>query len=242
MSKNRTFFHGYLVLNRDLDPRALAEMVRVLEWSSRNMATPHMLHYILEIEDEDIFDTNRFIQRFKEKFVSLMRERNRLHNKKPECKRKRTKLPKLQLIYSIEMKNKAMPGDEVFIPYLHLHLMVIVDTDNRRYSFDEVNIQAIRALSRINGLESLWFNEKTRKFYKDNKLVSRGFLKWRDKKSTIKASEEFPNLKWHDLKTELEDAICRASYLCKRDQKKYLPEKFNRGNSFGHTRPPREIA
>jgi hypothetical protein len=48
-------------------------------------------------------------------------------------------------------------------------------------------------------------------------------------------------LEWHDLKTELDDAICRASYLCKLDQKDLLPDEFKRGNSFGHTRPP-EVA
>jgi len=73
---------------------------------------------------------------------------------------------------------------------------------------------------------------------KDNRKRPIGFLKQRNKKTSIKIGE-FKDLKWHDLKTELDDAICRASYLCKLDQKDLLPDEFKRGNSFGHTRPPR---
>lgn len=235
--KGLGFFRGYLILNREMDRRNLIETIRVLEWCSQNMATPIMLHYVLEIEDEDLFDTNRFVQRFKEKLYSFFRERNRIRNK--EGKRKR-KLPDLQLIYSVEMKNRLLfESSDVFVPYLHLHLMVVIDTDHNRYHFDEINIQITRALSRINGLESLWFNPTTFTFLKEARSMRYGFLKMRNSKTSIKATSNFNELKWHDLKTELDDAICRASYLCKLDQKIDLPEKFNRGNSFGHTRPPR---
>jgi len=235
--KGLEFFRGYLILNREMDRRNLIEIIRILEWCSQNMATPIMLHYVLEIEDEDLFDTNRFVQRFKEKLYSFFRERNRIRNK--EGKRKR-KLPDLQLIYSVEMKNRLLfKSSDVFVPYLHLHLMVVIDTDHNRYHFDEINIQITRALSRINGLESLWFNPTTFMFLKEARSMRYGFLKMRNSKTSIKATSNFNELKWHDLKTELDDAICRASYLCKLDQKIDLPEKFNRGNSFGHTRPPR---
>jgi hypothetical protein len=65
-----------------------------------------------------------------------------------------------------------------------------------------------------------------------------GFLKFSNKKTSIKVGVLL-DLKWHDLKTELDDAICRASYLFKLDQKDLLPDEFKRGNSFGHTRPPK---
>lgn len=240
LPKGLGFFRGYLILNREIDRRNLIETIQILEWCSLNMATPIMLHYVLEIEDEGLFDTNRFVQRFKEKLSSFFRERNQIRNKQPECKRKRTKLPDLQLIYTVEMKNKLLfKGSDVFAPYLHLHLMVVIDTDHNRYDFDEINIQINRALSRINGLESLWFDPVNFTFLKEARSMRYGFLKMRNSKTSIKATSNFKELKWHNLKTELEDAICRASYLCKLDQKVDLPEKFNRGNSFGHTRPPR---
>ena len=72
-----------------------------------------------------------------------------------------------------------------------------------------------------------------------------GFLRYRDCKSTIQAQDaskaengNFINKYGHDLKTEFNDAMIRASYLCKSEQKDLLPDELKR-YSFGHTRPSR---
>lgn len=224
--KGREIYAGYRILNRDFDRRNLDTVIKILSWCSRNYQTPRMMHFSLEIEDCDLFDTDGFIQRFKEKFKSYIRDRNRVRNK--TASNKRTKLPNVQVIYSIETK---MLGAYF---YNHIHLMIIVDTLHKQYGRLEIPIAINRALSAINGLESLYFDSNKGTFFKDSIKKDSGFLKYRNEKSSVKIGT-FKQLCWHDLKTELPDAVCRASYMCKLDQKDLLPEKFS--NSFGHTRP-----
>lgn len=228
--KSRDVFRGYPILNRDFDRRNLSSVIDLISWSSSNLKTPKMMHFVLEIEDPDVFDTNRFCQRFKEKLFSCLRERNRERNKKTTPRR--TKLPNIELFFSIESKYIR----ESPLPYLHLHLMVIFDTNHNDYGYKELSIAVTRALSNIPGLESLAFDPKRTIFLKGSYELKYGFLKFRNEKSSVRVGS-FKNLYWHDLKTELADAVCRASYLCKLDQKEMLPIKFQRGNSFGHTRP-----
>lgn len=227
--KGREYYAGYRVLNRDFDRRNLDEVIKILKWSSQNMRTPKMMHFVLEIEDCDLFETDGFIQKFKEKFKSYIRQWNRERNKGK--KDKRTKIPDLQLIYTVEAKML----DEYYL-YNHLHVMVMIDTNYNKYSYKELMIAVTRTLSSINGLESLYFDSSKSIFLKGAEKKDYGFLKYRNKNSSVKVGT-FKDLYWHDLKTELLDAVCRASYLCKLDQKDLLPEKFKRGNSFGHTRP-----
>lgn len=229
--KTRETYAGYRVLNRDFDRRNLDAVIKILSWASRSMSTPKMLHFVLEIEDPDLFETDGFSQRFKEKFNSFIRQRNRIRNKTVSPKRK--KLPDIQLIFSLESKYLiSAPG----VPYNHLHLMVVIDTNHNDYGHRELIIAINRSLSSILGLESLSFDENKAIFWNGPITSEYGFLKFRNEKSSIKIGT-FKQLYWHDLKTELADAVCRASYLCKLDQKELLPEKFQRGNSFGHTRP-----
>lgn len=228
VKKGRGIYAGYKILNRDFDRRNLDSVISVLTWSAKNMRTPKMMHFILEISDVDLFETNGFIQRFKEKFKSYIRERNRDRNK--TAKDKRIKLAEVQLIYSIESK---MLGEYC---YNHLHLMVIIDTNHNSYGRNELAIAVTRSLSSINGLESLSFDSLRGTFYSGADKRDSGFLKYRNENSSVKIGT-FKQLCWHDLKTELPDAVCRASYMCKLDQKDLLPYKFQRGNSFSHTRP-----
>lgn len=226
--KGREIYAGYRILNRDFDRRNLDAVIKVLTWSSQSMQKPKMMHFVLEIEDYDLFQTDGFVQSFKEKFNLYIRQRNRERNN--TAINKRVKLPEIQLIYSIEAK---MLGDYF---YNHLHLMVIVDTNHNDYGRNELAIAINRALSAIHGLESLHFDSDRGTFFKDSYKRDSGFLKYRNENSSVKVGT-FKQLCWHDLKTELPDAVCRASYMCKLDQKDLLPEKFKRGNSFGHTRP-----
>ena len=233
VKKGREIYAGYRILNRDFDRRNLDAAINILKWSKQNMRTPRMLHFALEIEDCDLFETDGFIQKFKEKFKSYIRQRNRERNK--ARKDKRTKLPYLQIIYAVEAK---MLGEYL---YNHLHVMVVIDTNHNAYGYKELMIAVTRTLSSIHGLESLYFDATQTIFLKGAERKPSGFLKYRNENSSVKIGT-FKELHWHDLKTELLDAVCRASYLCKLDQKDLLPEKFKRGNSFGHTRPKTIVA
>ena len=76
----------------------------------------------------------------------------------------------------------------------------------------------------------------------DGYTFGEGFLKFRDKASTIYADDAtFHDIRCHDLKAEFKDAVIRASYLCKSSQKKELPERYQGSNNqtFGGTRKPR---
>lgn len=231
VKKEREFFSGYLTLNRDFDRRNLEQVIHIASWCSNNMKTPKMLHYVVEIEDELLFNSRRFTQSLKEKFTSQIKA----YNKERASDGKSQKpIPPMHIVFSIESKylKPSIP-----VPYLHIHVLVFIDTLHNLYGFDEINICINKSLSKIHGLESLWFNDESKGFHKEDKKMYLGFFKKRQKKTSIKVGE-VEEWRWHDLKAELDDAICRASYLCKLDQKDLLPDEFKRGNSFGHTRPP----
>lgn len=232
-------FFGFLKLRRDLDRRNFQAAIGILSWCKDNMRAPRMLHYVVGIDDFMLFKTNGFVQRLKEKFASAMLEENKRRNK-IEGLRKRNDVPEIQVIYSIESKkilSDFQNPDSALIDYLHIHLLVIVDIGHRRFGPNEINIALNKALSKIQGLESLHIDpDDGVTFWNGPRKMPLGFLKLRNEKTTIHVGS-IRDKKWHDLNIELEDAVCRASYLCKLDQKDNLPIEFNRGNSFGHTRP-----
>lgn len=239
ISEARSSFSGFLKLRRDLDRRNFQAVIGILSWCKENMRAPRMLHYVVGIDDFMLFKTNGFVQRLKEKFASSMLEENKRRNK-IEGLRKRSDIPEIQVIYSIESKKILSdfqnPGSAL-IDYLHVHLLVIVDIGHRRFGPNDINIALNKALSKIQGLESLHIDpEDGVTFWNGPRKMPIGFLKLRNEKTTIHVGR-FINKKWHDVKIEFDDAVCRASYLCKLDQKGNLPIEFNRGNSFGHTRP-----
>lgn len=232
-------FCGFLKLRRNLDRRNFQSVIKVLSWCQKNMLAPRMLHYVVGLEDFMLFQTNGFVQRLKEKFASAMLEENKRRNK-IEGFRKRNDVPGIQVIYSIESKKihaEFQNPDSELIDYLHIHLLVVVDIGHRRFGPNEINIALNKALSKIQGLESLHVDpDDGVTFWNGARKMPLGFLKLRSEKTTIYVGS-IRDKKWHDLKIELADAVCRASYLCKLDQKDNLPIEFNRGNSFGHTRP-----
>lgn len=234
-------FSGFLKLRRDLDRRNFQAVIKILSWCRENMREPRMLHYVVAIDDFMLFQTNGFMQRLKEKFASSMIEENTRRNK-IAGRRKRNYVPEIQVIYSIESKKihaEFQNPDSALIDYVHIHLLIIVDIEHRRFGPNEINIALNKALSKIQGLESLHVDpDDGVTFWNGARKMPLGFLKLRNEKTTIHFGS-FINKKWHDLKVEFDDAVCRASYLCKLDQKDNLPIEFNRGNSFGHTRPPR---
>lgn len=231
--KDREFFKDFLILRKDFDRRNLEQVIYIASWCRNNMKKPRMMHFALEIDEQIAkFNSRRFTQSLKEKFASQIKGYNKGRalegkNKKP--------VPPMHIVFSIESKY-LKPYDP--FPYLHIHVLVFIDILHNLYSPKELSICITKALSEIHGLEKLDFRESETIFYKDNKKRPFGFLKFRNKNTSIKVGE-FIDLRWHDLKAEFDDAICRASYLCKLDQKDLLPDEFKRGNSFGHTRPPR---
>lgn len=231
--KEREFFKDFLTLRKDFDRRNLEQVIHIASWCSMNMKTPKMLHYVVQIEGGwEKFNSRRFTQSLKEKFTSQIKA----YNKERVTNRKSKKaIPPVHIVFSIESKYLKRSDP---IPYLHIHVLVFIDTLHNLYGFNELNICINKALSKIHGLESLEFNDEDKGFRKNDRKMYLGFFKKRQKKTSIKVGE-VEEWRWHDLKTELDDAICRASYLCKLDQKDLLPDEFKRGNSFGHTRPPR---
>lgn len=246
-----------LMLNKVLNYNNKVAMLKVLARAKETFERPKMMHFIFSFDLQD-FETDGLCQRFKECFSSEIRALNkgrkktnaslRLENKLEmehcritgdEFKRKGLLkirgIPNVEIIYSVEAKipttkrKFALTKNTKVEPvYYHVHFMLICDVKKaNEYSHTEIKICTNNALTRIKGVQDL--NDVNDRY---------GFLKLRDKRSTIKVGGEFKSLYWHDLHSEYEDAIIRASYLTKVEQKELLPEKFF-NNSFGHTRAPR---
>lgn len=246
-----------LMLNKELNYNNKVAMLKVLARAKETFERPKMMHFIFSFSTQD-FETDGFCQRFKECFSSEIRVLNkgrkntngslRLENKleMERCKitgikfkrknlLKNRDIPNIEIIYSIEAKILApkrklalRKNHKVDAVYYHVHFMLICDVKKaNHYSYTEIKICTNNALTRIKGVQDL--NDVNARY---------GFLKLRDKRSTIKVGDEFKSLYWHDLHSEYEDAIIRASYLTKVEQKELLPEKFF-NNSFGHTRASR---
>lgn len=247
------------MLNRDMSYLNKVAMLKVLSRSRDNFLSPRMMHFVVGF-DINTFETDRLCQRFKEAFESEVRRLNK--PRKPENKRRKDSnainkieakekgtvykkqhllrersIPNIELIYSVEAKipkknnsMKPLRKNLLMKPevYYHIHIMLICDVGHNAYSHTEIKMCTNNALARIEGLQSL--SEVNNRY---------GFLKQRDKRTTVKAEGKFLSLYWHDLKLEYEDAVIRASYLCKLEQKSLLPERYA-NNSFGHTRVRRQ--
>lgn len=212
--------------------RQLNQVIKMAEWCAENMRTPRMMHFICELDTEgyEVFISRRFCQNFRRQFIRELKQydaEERLHL----LNRRKRKLPPFHMIYSIEAKylNKTDPQ-----PYIHIHILLFIDILHKAYNAKEISIMATKALSSIRGIKSLYFDHDNKVFIDQNKKLASGFLKYRVDNPKVLGT--IKNHNWHDLKTELDDAICRASYLCKTEQKVYLPPELNRNNSFGHTR------
>lgn len=243
------------MLNKSLNYNNKVAMLKVLARAKANFEAPRMMHFIFGFSPNS-FETDGFCQKFKECFYSEIRalnkgrpqvnaERRKINKENIllDAKSKRISLlktrpiPDVELIYSIEAKEiKSRESQTVLFRkkpigkkiYYHVHLMLICDVGKAKYySQTEIKMCTNKALSRIGGVQDL-----------SSVSVRYGFLKMRDKRSKIKACDEYLSAYWHDLHEEYEDAIIRASYLTKVEQKELLPAKFF-NNSFGHTRTPR---
>lgn len=199
------------------------------------------MHHVVEIVDYNLFKSIRFMENFKSNFNKAIKELNKNREKETPNLRVR-KLPKIQVFFSIEHKLITGIDDEGNTidsfgkvafkrDYHHIHLMTIIDVTHNVYGHAEIHRAITKALSGILGLESLDYDEQGNSF-KNGKAFPYGFLKARNEKSIIKKKGEYKSIYWHDLKTEFEDAVIRASYLSKTCQKKMVKCT----QTFGKTR------
>lgn len=211
-----------------------------------------MMHFIVEF-DLDLLPS-KIIQKIKEiyrsQFNKFEKERHsRLkdrHDAKPlkdqnENYRVRNRKPTdIEIIYSIESKIMKSNGYK----YDHIHFMFIVDFGDKRYNYREMISIIDRTLNKIPFVKHLE-SKNDFSYMGYNGENECGFFRYRDVKSTTQAPDAVKDSKGkfidkygHDLKVEFNDAMIRASYLCKSEQKDLLPEHIRR-YSFGHTRASR---
>lgn len=233
-----TLFKDYRILNKDTDYQNLVSMLNVLSRATATMDTPLMFHFVSEI-DIDLFKTERFIQKFKECFISEVKLRNKQRKKDPTL-RTRKVIPNIEMIYSIESKPSKYNPDEL---YNHIHIMLIIDSKHSLYGEIELTKIVNKTLSRINGLQKIEYEHDSVVGVKDHKPNFYGLLKPRDTNSKIKPTDDYKyqSLFCHNLKTEFLDGVIRASYLCKTTQKELLPDCFKKMN-FNVTRVKRNSA
>ena len=224
-------YRGYEVLNKADIEDNLDSMLTILNRARKEMIKPLMFHFVVEITSPDDVPS-KLTQSIKEKFTS---EINKNHKARKANGARARNTPKVEFFYSIE--TKARDSGEL---YNHIHIMFIVDAGHNAFRSKELGILINKALNRINGFEKLIFNgDFDIVKASDGYTFGEGFLKFRDKNSTIYADDAtFHDIRCHDLKTEFKDAVIRASYLCKSSQKKELPERYKGSNNqtFGGTR------
>lgn len=240
-----TTYKGYTILRKADIRDNVRSMFNVLTRCGECMVGPRMMHFVCEIEDFDIFP-HKFVQAFKEKFESEWRVNERRRSLQSPTARTRV-LPRIEMINSIEAKDINNPYFNEFDPdqppklrFNHIHIMLIVDVGSRLYGSKEITSISNRALNRIDGIRKLIIEDDFHITNDNGNSQNRGFLKFRDKNSTVRTHGEFLDYYWHDLKNEFADAVIRASYLCKSEQKSLLPARFS-NNSFSVTRIPRTI-
>jgi len=229
-------YKGYEVLNKADIEDNLDSMITILNRAREEMTKPLMFHFVVGLTSPDDVPS-KLTQSIKEKFTSEIKK-NHKARKANGARKRRT--PKIELFYSIETKEKLSGG-----LYDHIHIMFIVDAGHNVFGSNELSILINKSLNRIDGFEKLVFNDDFNIVKaSDDYPFGEGFLKFRDKGSTIYADDAtFHDIRCHDLKTEFNDAVIRASYLCKSSQKKELPERYQGSNNqtFGGTRKPRAI-
>lgn len=227
-------YKGYEVLNKADIEDNLDSMITILNRAREEMTKPLMFHFVVGLTSPDDVPS-KLTQSIKEKFTS---EINKNHKARKVNGARARKTPKVEFFYSIE--TKARDSGEL---YNHIHIMFIVDAGHNVFGSKELGILINKALNRIDGFEKLIFNgDFDIVKASDGYTFGEGFLKFRDKNSTIYADDAtFHDIRCHDLKTEFKDAVIRASYLCKSSQKKELPERYQGSNNqtFGGTRKPR---
>lgn len=225
-------FMGYVILQKANIDDNVRSMINVMERSKNTMIKPLMFHFVCEIVDVDALPLDKLIQTLKEKFKS---ELNKNNKKRVIDKMRKRKVPRLEIIFSLETKSESTKPI-----YHHIHIMLIVDAGHNEFGSKELPIMFNKALNRVDGLEKIIIENDFDMQKHDGQTMNHGFLKFRDRNSIILGDDAtFVDIRCHNLKEEFNDAVIRASYLCKDTQKKHLPERFKK-QSFGVTRKQRK--
>ncbi|RYY78916.1 MAG: hypothetical protein EOO69_08660 [Moraxellaceae bacterium] len=232
-------FKGYKVLQNLeywYNTRNLESILKILEHCRETMTNPVM--YQIEFSyDPDKFNKSVFLEVLRRKWKSewkkyeeerkekwiLKYEEAQLKGEKTSSFRSR-KIPEFHYIYSFEFKEFKPAGirrdrGKIMLNYHHCHFMFIVDLRHNQFGIDEVVYRSINAFKKIEGINK----GKNKRNGKDQNPR----LNYR---KTEKPEEGgFIEARYHDLKTEFEDAFTRASYLSKTSQKAGVMTR----NSFG---------
>lgn len=231
-----------IVLNKADKVANIKNTEIVLSRCRATMISPKMMHFIVEYKESEL--PSKIIQPIKEAYVSEFKKFEkdrfkRLRGKNGNAiKVRKRQQPKLEIIYSIESK---MLGE---YKYDHIHFMFIVDFGHNRFDYKEIISIINNALLRLSFVVPI-VKVSDFKFVGHNGVNACGYLRYRDFRSTVKADDAqikddgFIEIRGHDLKTEFDDAMIRASYLCKSSQKELLPTHI-KNMSFNHTRASRK--
>lgn len=209
----------------------VSAVYNVLCRAMATMSKPKMMHLICEVNFDNL--TSKIIQKIKEVFSSEFKkyERQR-HERNTTGKLRKRNQPNMEIIYSIESKMLGTHQHD------HIHFMCIVDFGQNYFGYKEISTMLNNTFNRLPFVVPIEkfddFNYQG--FHGTNAC---GFLRYRNPETQTKANDaDFSEIRGHDLKTEFDDAMIRASYLCKSEQKDLLPDHIKR-YSFGHTRAPR---
>ena len=213
----------------------------VLNRAVATMTKPSMMHFVCEVDFSKM--SSKIIQKIKELFTSEFRKFEKERHARNETnqadldKKERNSLikraqPKMEIIYSVESK---VIGSH---KYDHIHFMFIVDFGSNRFGYTETSTIINNTLNRLPFVIPIKKQDDFT-YQGFHGVNSCGFLIYRNKETLTKAENaDFTEVRGHNLKTEFDDAMIRASYLCKSEQKALLPSSI-KNYSFGHTRAPR---
>lgn len=191
----------------------------VFSYAKDTMTSPDAFHLITHIHDTELFQTTKNKGLIKEFKRALKRQYKPATTRKTKSGRQQ-QCPNTLIVYSIEYKltsQKEVNGDsdaykygyaktDEKLPFLHIHLHVIADCNNTLP--ENFTYHAMNAMNELDGLRATRYA-----------LTKNAKDKTKDKK------------KYKKLNTDYDDAVLRAFYLAKTDQKP--PEGMIKGDLFG---------
>lgn len=202
----------------------------VFSYARDNMTSPCAYHLITHIHDAELFRATKSKGFIKEFQRALQRQYKLLAQREPKegkAKAKRPqKCPDTLIVYSIEYKLTSQ--DEIDgnsdtykygyektdekLPFLHIHVHVIADCNNT--IAPNFTFHAMNAMNELDGLKATRYAKtKPRKTKNEN-----GEYEYEEPK------------KYKKLNSDFDDAVLRAFYLTKIEQKP--PEGMISGNLF----------
>lgn len=206
----------------------------VFSYARDTMTSPCAFHFITHIHDAELFRATKSKGFIKEFERALKRQYKLLAKKEPKegkAKAKRPqKCPNTLIVYSIEYKltsQKEIDGDgnaykygyektDEKLPFLHIHVHVIADCNNT--IAPNFTFHAMNAMNELDGLKA------TR------------YAKTKPRKTKNESGEyeyEEPK-KYKKLNSDFDDAVLRAFYLTKIEQKP--PEGMISGDLFNSSK------